>query len=508
VAAGSIISGGRERRDCEERARRAASGFRALGVEAGDAVALLLRNDFAFFEAAVGACHLGASPVALNWHLARPEIAYVLADSNAKIVVAHADLLDVIGEAIPRDVTLLVVETPPELRAAYSLEAHLRAPRTGQMDWDDWLAGYEPLAEIERRFTDAMIYTSGTTGKPKGVRRFPQAPETAEKFLRLRDQIYGIRPNMRALICGPLYHSAPNAFGMRCVSAAEIIVLMPRFNPLTFLKLVEKHRITTVFMVPTMFARLLKLPPDERARFDVSSLEYVLTAAAHCPPDIKAAMQDWFGPIVHEFYGSTESSYVAYCNAQDSVRKPGTVGRLVEGVTLRVLDEAGREVAQGERGELYTSLDIAPEFTYNNRQADRDALEIDGLLATGDIGYLDEDGYLLLCDRRRDMVISGGVNIYPAEIECELIAMKEVNDCAVFGIPDPEFGEKLMAVVQFRQGMRASEGDIVSFLKTRLAGFKVPRIIEIRDDLPRDDSGKIYKRMISEPYWADQQRRA
>jgi len=308
-------------------------------------------------------------------------------------------------------------------------------------------------------------------------------------------------PGIRALIAGPLYHGAPNAFGIRTGRVAELIVSMPRYDSEELLRLIERHRITNVFMVPTMFVRMMKLPADVRAKYDVSSLKRVITAAAPCPPEVKKAMIDWWGPIIDEFYAATEISYMTACNSAESLAKPGTVGRRLPGVTMKALDDDGNEMPAGEPGELYGKLDLCPDFTYHNRDDERQAIEIDGLVSCGDVGYFDEDGYLFLCDRKKDLVISGGVNIYPAEIEAELVGMPGVADCAVFGIPDAEFGEKLMAVVQPDAEGTLEADAVTAFLRGRMAGFKVPRVVEFRAALPRDDSGKIYKRLIRDEYW-------
>lgn len=499
----TIVSADRERTRTamDLRARRAASGLLSLGVRPGDTIALLLRNDFAFFEASLAATALGASPVAINWHLAPSEINYVLQDCGTRVLIAHADLLHLLGDAIPKGLAVFTVETPDEVLTAYGMNKDIGKLRPALKSWDGFVASNPVISEPCREFTDTMLYTSGTTGRPKGVRRYPQDPETANKFLALRDRIYGIEPGIRGLICGPMYHAAPNAFAMRAITAAETVILMARFEPELFLKTVERKRITTVFMVPTMFVRLLKLPPEIRNRYDITSLRHVLTAAAYCPADVKQAICDWFGPIVHEFFGGTESSYVSYCSPEDSFKKPGSVGRLVDGVSLRIVDETGTDVLPGKPGEILTSLDIAPGFTYANRAADRQELDRGGLIATGDVGYLDEDGYLFLCDRRRDMVISGGVNIYPAEIESALLTHPDVQDCAVFGIPDPEFGEKLFGVIQCLPDTRVTADELIGHLKPHLAGFKIPRTFEFRDALPRDDAGKIYKRKLRDPHW-------
>jgi long-chain acyl-CoA synthetase len=346
-----------------------------------------------------------------------------------------------------------------------------------------------------------MIYTSGTTGNPKGVRRDAPSPEQSAAAERMRVMIYGLRSGVRALLPGPLYHSAPNSFGIRAGRLGGALLIMPRFDAEEFVKLVAAERIDTVFMVPTMFIRLLKLPEEVRKRYDVSSLRHVIHAAAPCPADVKRAMIDWWGPVIYEFYGSTESGAVTFANSEDALKKPGTVGKISPGAELRFIGEDGRVLPQGEIGEIYSRMSALPDFTYHNKPEKRAEIERDGFITSGDVGYIDADGYVFLCDRKRDMVISGGVNIYPAEIEAVLHAVPGVHDCAVFGIPDAEFGEALMAVVEPLAGARLDLADIRARLKASLADYKVPRHIEIASALPREDSGKIFKRRLRDPYW-------
>jgi long-chain acyl-CoA synthetase len=285
------------------------------------------------------------------------------------------------------------------------------------------------------------------------------------------------------------------------------MVLMPRFDPVALLELIERERLDTMFMVPTMFIRLLKLPEGVRRKHDLSSLRFVVHAAAPCPHDVKRAMIEWWGPVINEFYGSTESSAVTLAFSADTLAKPGTVRRAVQGAELRILDDDGRILPAGEVGEIFTRFAEMPDFTYHNRPDERARVERDGFITSDDVGFLDADGYLFLCDRKRDMVISGGVNIYPAEIEAVLLGLAGVNDCAVFGIPDAEFGEKLMAVVEPMDGGAVSAEDVRAYLRRHLADYKVPRAIEIGHDLPREDSGKIFKRRLRDPYWRKEGRR-
>src|SRR5665213_2287949 len=254
-------------------------------------------------------------------------------------------------------------------------------------------------------------------------------------------------------------------------------------------------------MVPTMFIRLLKRRETLRKQYDTSSLRHVVHAAAPCPADAKRAMIGWWGPVIHEYYGSTESGALTFATSHDALSKPGTVGKILDGVELRFLGDNGALLPQGEIGEIYSRTLGSPDFTYHNKPEKRAEIERDGFITSGDVGYVDADGYVFICDRKRDMVISGGVNIYPAEIEAALHAVPGVHDCAVFGIPDEEFGEALMAVVEPQPGVTLDVGAIRAHLKTALADYKVPKHIEIQSQLPREDSGKIFKRRLRDPYW-------
>jgi long-chain acyl-CoA synthetase len=504
-----IVSGARRlsAQVLEERVRRCASGLAALGISQGMNVAILMRNDIAFIEAAYAAQTLGAYAVPINWHFKAEEIAYILADCGATVLIGHADLLGPIAADIPRHVSVIAVLTPPEVTAAYGIAPTPASAVPRALDYEAWLRS-QPVHAGEMLMPSlTMFYTSGTTGHPKGVRRPAPTPQQMPAIDRMRREIFGLRPGMRSVVPGPLYHSAPNAFAMRAGRIGELMVLMPRFDPLALLELIEGERLDTMFMVPTMFIRLLRLSADVRSRFDLSSLRFVIHAAAPCPHEVKRAMIDWWGPVIHEFYGSTESGAVTLASSADTLRKPGTVGKAVHGAELRVLDDGGRILPAGEVGEIFTRLAELPDFTYHNKPAERAKVDRGGFITSGDVGYLDDDGYLFLCDRKRDMVISGGVNIYPAEIEAVLHGLAGVKDCAVFGIPDEEFGEKLMAVVEPVDGATLSVEDVQAYLRRHLADYKVPRAVEIGRDLPREDSGKIFKRRLRDPYWQNEGRR-
>ena len=498
-----IISGQRRRDHAAvaDRAGRIAGGLQKLGVKQGDSVCILMRNEIAFIEAAYAAMRLGAYAVPINWHFKPEEINYVLRDSGTSVLIGHADMLHQLRDAIPAGISVLSVPTPPEILSSYKIDpGHLATPGFAT-DLESWLAGQAPYDGPTLPQPPNMIYTSGTTGHPKGVRRNAPTPEQTAAAERMRGMIYGLKPGARTLLPGPLYHSAPNSFGLRAGRLGGALVLMPRFDPEEFLRLIEAQRIETIFMVPTMFIRLMKLPEQTRQKYDMSSLRHVIHAAAPCPADVKRAMIEWWGPVIYEFYGSTESGAVTFANSEDALKKPGTVGRISPGAEVRFVGDDGGILPQGEIGEIYSRIVANPDFTYHNRPEKRAEIERDGFITSGDVGYIDEDGYVFICDRKRDMVISGGVNIYPAEIEAVLHAIPGIHDCAVFGIPDEEFGEALMAVVEPEAGVKLDVADIRAQLKTFLADYKVPKHVEIQTQLPREDSGKIFKRRLRDPYW-------
>ena len=499
-----IVSGDRilPKPDFDIAVRRAARGFHDAGVKPGDSVALFLRNDFPFLIASHAAIKLGAYAVPINWHFKADELAYVLGDCGARVLVIHADLWPQVAAGIPADILALVAPTPPEVAVAYGIAPAACAMPADMTSWADWLARHEPWDPPARPATTSMIYTSGTTGRPKAVRRTPVTDENRGSFQALRDRVYGISAGMVAGMPGPLYHSAPNSFGLRASGMDATLVLQPKFEAEGLLSLIETHRITHMFVVPTMFVRLLKLPIVVREKYDLSSLQFIIHAAAPCPADVKRAMAAWWGPIVHEYYGSTESGPVTFATPEDVARKPGSVGRAVDGCTIRIVDDDGRDVPAGVPGEIYSRIAYYPDFTYHNQPAKRAEVDRDGLVTSGDVGYLDDEGYLFICDRKRDMVISGGVNIYPAEIEAVITGMSGVKDCAVFGVPDVEFGESLLAIVEPFEGVALDPLAVRAYAAEHLAGYKVPKRIEIGRDLPREDSGKIFKRRLRDPYWS------
>ena len=489
--------------DISTRALRAAAGLRSLGVGPGEAVALLLRNDHEFFEVAIAAAALGATPVPINWHGSADEVAYVVSDSKARVLVAHADLLRHVRHALPSTVVLLGVKTPKSIATEFEIASPFRILPDDIQEWSKWRDGFEPLTEVHLGETTSMIYTSGTTGHPKGVRRLPGTNDAARSFDYLLEvaKLFGVWPGMRTVIAGPMYHAAPYAYAMVALRSYKgFLVIEDRFDPEGLLALIERHRITSLYMVPTMFVRLLRLPRAVRERYDLSSLRHISHTAAPCPPDVKRALIEWLGPIVTEFYGSTEAGFIAGCDSEEWLAHPGTVGKPLPSCEIVIVGDNG-PVSVGESGEVFVRAMGMTDFTYFNKDDARAEIEREGLFTCGDIGFLDGEGFLYLCDRVRDMIISGGVNIYPIEIEACLLKLPGIADCAVFGIPDDEYGESIAAAIKLEPNVLLDQTSIRNHVREHLAGFKVPRLIEFHDSLPREDSGKMFKRKLRAPHW-------
>ncbi len=502
---GTVISGDRRigGAELEMRVKKAASGFLSLGLNEGDRVAILMRNDIAFLEATFACGELGLYPVPVNWHFSADETAYVLKDSDAKALVIHADLLPAIVDSVPGTVEIIIVETPPEVRSAYGIADEAALVPAGERDWDKWLAEQVPYAGAAKAAPASMIYTSGTTGHPKGVRRLPPKEDQTAATLEARKYVFDFQPSMRAVMTGPLYHSAPNLYSTFSVRIGGTLFLQPKFDAEETLAVIEREKLTHGHLVPTMFVRLLRLPEDVRAKYDLSSLVRVMHGAAPCSQAIKRQMIDWWGPVIHEYYGGTETGAAVHCSSEEWLAHPGTVGKAIPGATVKILDDQGVERAPGEVGEIFLRLWSFPDFTYHNKEAARGECEQDGLITCGDVGCLDEDGFLYLRDRKRDMVISGGVNIYPVEIEHELIQMPGVQDCAVFGIPNEEFGESLAAAIQQVDGATLTSASVRQWLAPRIAKYKLPHVVTFHETLPREETGKIFKRKLRDPYWKD-----
>ncbi|MFM7274540.1 MAG: AMP-binding protein, partial [Gammaproteobacteria bacterium] len=496
-----IVSGGRhlDREALALRSRKAGALLRALGVGSGDRIALLMRNDIAWFEATQGAALLGASTVPLNWHLTAPELGWILEDSDARALIVHADLLSeaLLEACVGREVA--VVETPPEISHLLGTPATSRQASPRLRDWGADLERQEPLAG-ETALVQPLFYTSGTTGRPKGVLRQRISAEAALSVGRRTMLAFGLDgEGVRAVMTGPLYHSAPNSYAMRVAAIGGLLLLQPRFDAAALLQLIETWRITHLHMVPTMFVRLLALPEDIRLRHDLSSLRFVCHGSAPCPLEVKQRMIDWWGPVIHEYYAMTETGIITVSDSPGWLAHPGSVGRAAPGVQIRITDADGSPCPTGSPGEIQVSSETTPYFAYHRaEQKTAEAREGD-FVRTGDIGFLDADGYLTISDRKSDMVISGGVNIYPAEVEKDLIALPGVRDCAVFGIPDAEYGERLVAVVESAGPLDGA--GLAAALAERIARYKIPREFRCVERLPREDSGKIKKRLLREQ-WA------
>ncbi len=482
------------------RAGRAASGLEQLSCREGDAIALLLRNDFAFMEALRAASAIGVYAIPLNWHSSADEILYVLQDARPKVLVAHADLLLPLRARLPAGMQVLVVPTPAGVRARYGIAAGQGEPWPQDARWPDWCDRFPPWDGAPRASRSTLFYTSGTTGRPKGVLRRPATAEQSRSLEQLMAEVYGFRPGIRALVCGPMYHASPNVYVRHALNCADVLVVQSRFDPEQTLALIEKHRICNAVMVPTMFIRLLKLPQAVRERYDIRSLKWVTHSGAPCPRDIKQALMDWWGPIVYETYGGTETGAATLSTPRDWLAHPGSVGVATTGARIVVYGDDGQPVPDGQAGDVYMHVPAYADFTYLNHEDKRAGVERDGLVTIGDIGYL-QGGHLYLCDRRSDLVITGGANVYPAEVEMVLADCPGVQDCAVFGIPDAEFGESLAAAVQLLPGAQVSAEEVRQYLQARLARYKVPRLVQFHAALPREDSGKIFKRRLRAPFW-------
>ena len=476
---------------------RLVHGLRARGIERGDCIAALLPNGAPIVELLVASMQAGWYITPLNTNLAAPEIAYILGDCEAKIFVGHEKFAEKCAGAAEE------AGLAPASRFAVGAVpgfATYQALLEGQPDSvpDDRLAG------------QFMQYTSGTTGAPKGIKRdlYPIDPDTMATMLAGHLARFDIEPrgdNVH-LCTSPMYHTAPLAYGLFSLHFEHTVVLMENWDPEVALQLIEKYRVTTTHMVPTQFHRLLLLPEEVRNRYDVSSLRNVLHAAAPCPVETKRRMLEWWGPVIYEYYGATEGGG-ALVKPEEWLRHPGTVGRPWEGAEIKILDDEGKECPPGQPGTVYMKL--IQDFAYRGDEKKTREGRRGDFFTVGDVGYLNEDGYLFLCDRKIDMIISGGVNIYPAEVEAALFAHPEVGDAAVFGVPDDDWGEQVKAAVEPAPGSSASpelERELIEFCAERLAKYKCPRSIDFVEAMPRDPNGKLYKRKLRDPYWEGRER--
>jgi long-chain acyl-CoA synthetase len=476
-----------------ERYQRSAAALQALGVAPGDTVAMLMRNSPLTLELMLAARWIGALWCPINWHFKTDEVQYILANSGAKVLVADAALLQGLAGL--------------QLTGIRTFVARSDSLVSGLPSWEAQRDATEPNETAALPPRGAMFYTSGTTGRPKGIRRAAATPEQAVQGVEILRHVLGFEPGMRALCSAPLYHSAPNSYCIGAALESAHLFIEERFDAEATLRLIDEHQITHAYLVPTMYVRLLQLPDAVKQRYSQRSMRFVGSTGSPCAPDIKRAMIEWWGPVIHEAYGSSELGYMTRLDSHEALQKPGSAGKPLPGVTMKILSDAGEALPQGQAGLIYVHQPAFPDFSYVGNDAARQRMEREGLKSLGDIGYLDEDGFLFIVDRAADMVISGGVNIYPAEIEAVLQMLPGVADCAVFGIPDAEFGEALAAVIQTNPGAQLDAAEVQRYLQTRLAGYKVPKVVVFQDSLPREDSGKIFKRKLREPYWAGLARR-
>ena len=489
--------------ELERRVAMVAGGLQELGSREGDVVALMLRNEPAAIEITLACQTLGIYHCPINWHFKESELAYILQDSGAEALFIDADLLTAVRGAIAEDVKTVVVKPSP-----YTLRAHRGAAVPDEAAADT--LNYETWRERQSRYTGPgrtsrgrFAYTSGTTGRPKGVRRLPETlhpdqPRLLEEAVRVS---FGFDASAHAYLSAPLYHGAPNLYGIQAAMRAESLLLEPRFDAQGTLRAIRDYRLTHLYLVPTMCVRLLALPAEVKKSYDLSSVRFVASTGSPFPAEIKQAMIDWWGPVIYESYASSETGMTTVIDSTEWQRKPGSVGRPIGIAKVKIFDDEGRELGPGEVGNIHVKQPAYADFTYHNNPEARRAIDREGLVCIGDMGYLDHEGYLYICDRKSDMVISGGVNIYPAETEGVLAAMPGVADCAAFGIPDPEFGEALAAVVEPQAGAQLSAEAVRAYLKERIAGYKIPKVIEFMSALPREESGKILKRNLRAPYW-------
>ena len=486
--------------DLLARVNQLSHGLRSLGLQRGDAIAAMLPNSAEAMQLYLAMQQIGLYLTPINYHLVGPEIAYILQDCEAQAFITHSRYADVCRLAIE--------ETGFAADRVFSVGG-----MAGYRGVDDLMRGQPSARPDNPQLGMVMNYTSGTTGRPKGVRRpLPETPidETDLGAAFAGFQVARDEPGNVHLLACPWYHTAPMIMAAPSMHMGHTLVIMDHFQPAQALALIERYRVTLTHWVPTQFVRLLGLPEAERRQYDTSSLRHVIHGAAPCAPDVKRGMIEWLGPVLDEYYASTEGVGGTIIFSDEWLRKPGSVGKARNDAELVIMDDEGNILPPGQIGAVYSYTPNRPPFAYFKDPEKTEAAKRGRFSTVGDIGYLDEDGYLYLSDRKADMIISGGVNIYPSEVESVLITHPRVADVAVFGIPNAEWGEEVKAVVELLPGQQIPDdearAELLDFLQGRMARYKMPRSIDFIDALPRDPNGKLYKRRLRDPYWAAQQR--
>ncbi len=471
--------------DLEPRIRQLANGLRALGVSAGDAWGVLCHNRLEWAEMTLASSTSGTKYVPLNWHLTPAEIAELLIDSGSR---------------------LLVTDETNELaaRAAAELAGVDNVIVLGD-DYEWWLAEQSDAPLPDGPLGSPLQYTGGTTGRSKGVIRSDFGGNASDfgTIVPRWGDLTGMPRDGRSMLSTPAYHALGGALVRVTLARGHELSILPRGTPEAMLATITDHAIDTTAMVPTQFIRLLKLSEEERARYDVSSLKWVLHSAAPCPPWAKRAMIDWFGPVIIELYGSSEGVGPVICTSEQWLEKPGTVGRASAALSLSIVDDDGNDLPPGEVGTVYAFRKEGPPRYHGDDEKSAAMLLPDGRFTVGDVGWLDDDGFLFLADRRVDLILRAGTNIYPAEIEATLSEHPDIADVAVFGIPDEDWGQSIKAVVEPTEavGEALDVDGVLAFARERLASFKIPHSIDVSTSLPREASGKLKKRLLRDPYW-------
>jgi long-chain acyl-CoA synthetase len=458
----------------------------------------VLPNGAEVFELYLAALQAGFYLIPINHHLVGPEIAYILQDCEAKAFVAHSRFADVCSAAADE------LGFPKEGRFSVG-------PIEGFRSYEELKEGQPTTKPADRTTGAVMNYTSGTTGRPKGVRRaLPGAePEAVAIGFGGLLMLFGIQPqdNNVHIVGSPLYHTAVLVFAGGSIHMGHTIVVMDKWVPEEMLQLIDRYQVTTSHMVPTQFHRLLALPDEVKGPYQLTSLRHMIHAAAPCPVEVKRRMLDWWGPVIDEYYAASEGGGTMVL-PDEWLKKPGTVGRPWPISEIAIFDESGERLGANETGTVYMAMG-AGDFEYYKDKEKTQKNRIGKFFTVGDIGYLDDDGFLFLCDRKADMIISGGANIYPAEIENVLLTHPKVGDAAVFGIPNEDWGEEVKAVIEPAAGIEAGPelaADILAFCDGRLARFKTPKSIDFTAEMPRDPNGKLYKRKLRDPYWEGRDR--